>query len=66
MNAPGFLAASVGNLLDKVNNVDQLLPGDLFELTQRKASVTDSVRMSAHLCALPSCHVISIYEQLYM
>jgi len=54
MNAPGFLAVSVGNLLDKVNNVDQLLPGYLFELTQRKAFVTDSVGMSAHLCALPS------------
>ena len=47
MNAPDYLAASVGNLLDKVNSVDHLLPGCLFELTQRKASVTDSDRMSA-------------------
>ena len=54
MNAPDYLAASVGNLLDKVNNVDHWLPGCLFELTQRKASVTDSDRMSAHLCTLPS------------
>ena len=41
MNAPGFLAAFVGKLLDKVNNVDQLLPGSLIELTQSKALVTD-------------------------
>ncbi len=54
MNTPDFagLAAFVGNLLDKVNNTDQLLPGHLFELTYSKSLVTDSVRISAHLCAV--------------
>ena len=54
MNAPDFagLGACVGNLLDKVNNTDQLLPGHLFELTYSKSLVTDSGRISAHLCTL--------------